>query len=345
MLNQYRHIYEASYKRQRAARTAWFFDNLLRTDADVRVDATGAAGMIARTYPFLFHGQNVRLLNISRATTVPRERGMGLMTGLMCDVLRTEAEAGVAFASLTPPTRRLYFFFDRFGFATAGYIAEERYTVDHAFSAADAEFPENEAGEILRRIASRRDMAVVLNDENFALLRGQVELDGGRVVAASDAGENAVLFAGRMDSAEGMTVHALFATGEDVAESALARLEDEIEARPALTVRRDALGQPRPRLRAGAMYRIASAETVLSALAAAHPGLKTRIRLHDDIIPDNNGVFVLNKGDMEHFSTSDAKVDLDVDVKVLTSILFSAPETGSIFNLPTNRPAPLILPG
>ena len=79
-LETYRKIYEASYKRQRAMRTQWYFERLLRSDDEVRVSSDGRAGMIARSYPFLFWGRELPLVNISRATTMPGERGKGCMT-------------------------------------------------------------------------------------------------------------------------------------------------------------------------------------------------------------------------------------------------------------------------
>ena len=86
-IDTYRNIFNESYRRMRASRSRWFFDSLLASDADVRVDSEGLAGMIARTYSFAFHGRELPLLNISRATTLPGHRGKGLMSALMRRVL------------------------------------------------------------------------------------------------------------------------------------------------------------------------------------------------------------------------------------------------------------------
>lgn len=346
-IDTYRNIFNESYRRMRASRSRWFFDSLLASDADVRVDSEGLAGMIARTYSFAFHGRELPLLNISRATTLPGHRGKGLMSALMRRVLSEEAEKGTAFASLTPPARRLYFFFDRFGFATTVYISEVRFTAIHQFPSPHSVTGLEPDAALLRAIARGRDMSTILTDSDFCLLCSQIGLDGGHVIAAgesSDAG--AILFASHPESGEGISVHALFDNSKDSAEAVLAALRTEIPVNLPVTVRCDAENSPRPRLRAGAMMRVVSAETVLSALAQAHPGLRVSVALRDPVIEANNALFSIREGICERrVARPGSRPDLDLSVDTLTRILFSEPHVGDIFGLPSRRPAPLILPG
>lgn len=345
-LEAYRGIYEASFRRQRAARTQWFFDRLLRSDADVRVSSDARSGMIARVYPFAFHGRELPLLNISRAVTLPGERRQGRMTALMHEVLARSADSGIAFASLTPPVRRLYFFFDRFGFATTAYFSEERYTAGHIFHIGDSVQGCEPAAALLRDIVAPRGMTPLLGDNDFRLLCEQIALDDGMVIAETDAcGGGAVLFAGRPDPGEGITVHALVADSRPAAEAALASLVAALPAPMPLTLRRDAAGAPRARLRAGAMFRIVDAATVLDAVAARVPGLSMLIRIHDNIVARNNADFMLADGRAVSRPHAATKADLEVSISTLACILFSEPRVGEIFDLPACRIAPVILPG
>ena len=345
-IEAYRAIYQASFRRSRTARTQWFFDRLLRSDSDVRVSPDAKSGMIARVYPFVFHGRELPLLNISRAVTVPGERRQGRMTALMNDVLIRSADAGIAFASLTPPGRRLYFFFDRFGFATAASYAEERYAAGHTFRINDCVEGCEPSAALLRAIAAPRGMTPLLGDSDFRLLCEQLALDDGMVVAETDAfGGGAILFAGRPDPGEGITVHALVADSTSAAEAALASLLAAVSGPMSLTLRRDAAGAPRARLRAGAMFRIVNAAAVLSAVAACVHELSMLIRIHDGIIACNNADFRLAEGRVVSSRHAASKADLEVSISTLAYILFGEPHVGDIFDLPACRIAPLILPG
>ncbi len=344
-IEKYRQIYEASYKRQRAMRTQWYFERLLQNENDVRVSDNGLAGMIARRYSLLFWGRELPLLNISRATTMPGERGKGNMKALIRSAIRNEAESGAAFAAVNPPTRRLYFFFDKFGFATVGYYAEERYTAGYTFSSPDGvEGCEPNAAQ-LREIARRRDMSVLLSDSDFSLLCEQIRLADGSVIAASDSGGSALLFAGRVpEPGDPLTVHGLYSSSDAATKGILEALRTEAGAECSLTIRTDASGAPKARLRSGTMLRILNASVVLNALASAHPTLRMRIRLHDPLIDSNNATFRLVDGKAVRDDSS-ARPDLDVSTSTLCSILFSEPRIGDIFELPTRRLAPIVLPG
>ncbi|MDE6311165.1 MAG: hypothetical protein K2L96_05030 [Muribaculaceae bacterium] len=344
-LETYRKIYEASYKRQRAMRTQWYFERLLRSDDEVRVSSDGRAGMIARSYPFLFWGRELPLVNISRATTMPGERGKGCMTELLQDVLREEAMRGVAFAAVNPPTRRLYFFFDKFGFSTVGYYAEERYTAGYLFSAPEGVVGCEPNPSILADIARGRDMSILLSDHDFELLCEQIGMADGSVIAAGDDAGKAIMFAGRHpEPGEPLTVHGLYSSSPGCTTGIMEALRTEAGAEYSLTVRTDAEGAPKARLRSGTMMRILDASTVLNALAEAHPSLRIRIRLHDPLIDANNATFLLAAGHAVR-DNSPVRPDLDVITSTLCAILFSEPRIGDIFELPSRRLAPIVLPG
>lgn len=86
------------------------------------------------------------------------------------------------------------------------------------------------------------------------------------------------------------------------------------------------------------MVRIVNPLAVLQALAAAHPSLRYTVRLTDRLFSENDGYYTISKGNCSHSACSDRRPDLDVDVEVLASVLFSSAGAGEILDLPTSRP-------
>lgn len=97
------------------------------------------------------------------------------------------------------------------------------------------------------------------------------------------------------------------------------------------------------------MARIVNVLKVLQAVAAANPKYSGLIRVHDTILPENEHVYRLRKGQcviddeaiahVAHPNDLDgSRLALDVPVNVLTSIVFSSEKIGDIFNLSTRRP-------
>ena len=92
------------------------------------------------------------------------------------------------------------------------------------------------------------------------------------------------------------------------------------------------------------MMRPVNVGMVLSALSQRYPETEQVIRVHDSIIPANNGVYVLHKGCCEHIDATIRRLTLDVDVRVLTSILFSSPKVSEVFGIHTGRAMISLMP-
>ena len=135
-----RRVFDAAFPRESRAWTDWFFREVFRPDEalvqDVSTDGkeTAASALMMMPYQFSYQGVILGMSYIYGAGTMPRFRGRGLMHGLMEDALRRSHLAGDALCALVPAERRLYFFYDKFGFETVFYDDEERYTSLHRFS-------------------------------------------------------------------------------------------------------------------------------------------------------------------------------------------------------------------
>ncbi len=128
----------------------------------------------------------------------------------------------------------------------------------------------------------------------------------------------------------------LLSSSEAAAEAALAYVRMETPEK-AFVVWAEPTGR-KASLRSRGMLRIINAEVVLAALAASNQKIDQVIRVHDPVIAANNGVFVLRKGQCTRASVPVKKYALDVSVDVLARVIFSSPEIGDVFELPTRRP-------
>lgn len=85
------------------------------------------------------------------------------------------------------------------------------------------------------------------------------------------------------------------------------------------------------------MLRIVNAGKVLAAMAAADRRIEQVIRVHDNIVTANNGVYILHNGNCEHADSTMRKLTLDVNIATLAAIIFSSAEMGLVFGLDTHR--------
>ncbi len=298
------------------------------------VDGKPVATLLSSRYPMEFHGAELPLAYLSCVATAKSERGKGHMHRLMVKALKESYERGDAFAALIPAERRLYFFYDKFGFATVFYADELRYTALHAFVLGEEFSTVEPSFDMFSRLEALRMGSVRHSGERFTQILADMKLDNGVVRAVTDGnGGEAIAFAQVGDEVK---VIELLSSSEAAAEAALAYVRMEAPEK-AFVVWAEPTGR-KASLRSRGMLRIINAEAVLTALAASNQKIDQVIRVHDPIIAANNGVFVLRKGQCTRASEPVKKYTLDVSVDVLARVIFSSPEIGDVFELPTRRP-------
>lgn len=315
----------------------WFFTDVYRDEDVVSLtidDHTASVLMLSPT-TMAFHGIDLPASYVSCVATATAERGKGYMSKLMTEAIDRMHAKGDAFALLIPDGKRLYFFYDRFGFATTFYVDEQRYTSVHAFATSDDYVPAEPTYAMFSRLEAMRANGVRHTRTDFNNIMRDIELDKGIVLAISDAsGDSAAMaFVNIYDNA---VVKALLATDDVAAEAVLALVRSEVGEKSVVVN-----AQPDDRacgLRARGMARIINAPMVLGALAEAFPKMTMTIRLHDDLIADNNATYQIKNGACGVVDNYEGRPDLDVHVSVLAALLFSAPSIASIFSLPSARP-------
>ena len=319
--------------------TDWFFDEVYSDDEAMLLtkDGNAVSTLMLMDYAYSFHGRSLPMGYIYGATTARDVRGKGFMSQLIADAIGRAHEQGMAFVSLVPSEDRLFRFYARFGFATVFYNDCCRYTSAHIF-APDPVFGAVEPTYALfSRLEQLRSSTVLHSDRQFGHIIRDIALYRGLVHAvADDTGERgAMAFAVHSADGSRVEVRELLATDDGAAESVLALVSASMPLNP-ITVFAPA-GSRIVRLEPRGMMRITDAAKVLDTVAAADPRTEQVIRVHDKLIPDNNGVYILHNGECQHTDSTMRRLTLDVDVATLTSVLFSSESMGAVFGLPTQR--------
>lgn len=318
----------------------WFFNNVLQEEdiCLLMADNEPVSSLILQQYKFDYHGVPLQLGYIFGANTHYRARGNGYMSQLLEEAIRKSYDRGDSFLSLIPANRRLFFFYDKFQFATVVYDDIERYTSLHNFIQ-NEEFsltdPTFEAFNLLR---TNCDSKVIFSLEEFENILHDFKHDNGAVVFVKDNEGNPAGMAFATANETEIHVKEITAVNESAKETVLYNVKALFNRELPILVRRQPAGDKFYELRAKGMMRIVNVLTVLSSLAASYPEVSAVIKVSDPLISENNGIFVLKDGKCFRTTETDVKVTLEVSVDVLTKILFSDLKIGEIFALPCSRP-------
>lgn len=344
----YESLWQSTF-RESQAWNQWFFDNVVK-ESDIKLlfneNATPVSGLLMRGYDFKFYNENLPLTYICGVATYRRYRGQGFMSQLMRDSLRAAYSRGDVFASVIPAERRLYFYYERFGFATVVYNEMERYTSLHSFPVGEGLSVENADFASFHELEAKLPVTVLHSEEDFKNLLSDIEMDGGVTLQIKDENSTPLSLAFAVTSPSGeIHVKNLLGTYQPALDRALYEVKMSLGSEHAMLVWRPAGNRGRidslSSLRPKAMLRIVNVEKVLEAISRQYPGVNQQISVHDKIIPENNAIFLVSKGMVKRVdktSEEDRKLTLDVSVDVLTKILFSDEAVGHIFGIPSSRP-------
>ncbi|MDE6301873.1 MAG: GNAT family N-acetyltransferase [Muribaculaceae bacterium] len=315
----------------------WFLGHVCRREDALTMDVDGHTASVALLTPYRmeFHGADVPVCYINSVATERKFRGQGLGSRLMLKALHTAAERGDDFAILIPATRRLYFFYDSFGFATVFYIDEQRYTSLHAFENPEGYHDVEPSWDMFSTLERQRSGAVVHSQDDYENILTDLALSDGKALAVENSdGSMAMIFFETTDS----EIHVLDILSTDLTarEAALNRMR---AAAGEMAVIVKAMPEGRAaQLRSRGMVRILNVGSVLSRIAETHPDTEQVIRVTDPIISINSGIYILKGGHCEKVQDTHRRITLDVSVDVLCRIIFSDKRIGDVFGLPAGRP-------
>lgn len=337
-LNDIKHLVKTGF-RESDQWLDWYFGNVF--DGSCAMTAVSSSQTVSclmlDRYTLKLGDSRLPMAYLSCATTRHNARGQGHMRRLICDALMEAASRGDALVTLFPASERLYFYYDRFGFATVFYVDSKRYTSLHRFDFDNQMIEIAPCFEDFNYLEELSRSRVVHNSRNFDNILTDNTLDSGVVIALGqrDNGpRKAMLFAVPCDNY--IRVKDLLATDRVAADSALAVLHQRVGQQMIIVD-----GHPGDNpvvLNSRGMARIVDVESLLSTLAAANPSIEQVIRVRDPILSANNARFIVRNGSVERTSSSSHRTTLEVSIDTLAKIIFNSRRVGDTFGLPSFRP-------
>ena len=336
--DEIKHLFTAGFD-ENSEWTDWYFDKVYDDDeAMIAYSSSKAVScLMLSQYRMKLGDASVGMGYISCATTARSARGQGHMRRLINDALMESACRGDALVALIPASRRLYLYYARLGFVTLFYTDNLRYTSLHRFCS-DSNFERCEPSySIFSRLEALRLSTVIHSEADFSHIIEDAALDGSHVLAVADRSnpdDCAMAFVTIGDDTA--TVKDISASSARARENVLAEVRKVVG--PRMIVIRDCPGDDTLAFTPAGMGRIASVKTLLEAIAAHDTSATQTIRVRDNIIADNNAVFIIHNGTVESVKTTMRKLTINVSVENLAKIIFNSPRVGQIFSIPSFRP-------
>ncbi len=320
-----------------------FFSKVYRDDDALLLeeDDRPVSSMLLQRYAMNFHGVTISVSYICGAATDPRSRCRGCMTELMREGLRRSFDRGDMLSTLIPASEHLYHYYGHFCFSPVFYVDLERYTSAHTFrhegeytmyTALDSE----EAYSFFRTMMEQRDCTIQHTEEQYRQILMDNSADAGIVSAIADCCGNPAAMAFTVPVDGEAIVKDVLAVDDDARNAVLEEVHREFSDMP-ITVYayyKPTEGELQPR----GMARIVNAEECLSVISAAYPKMNLALRVSDPVIDENNGTFVISGGECRKDDSYDGKLDYDIDIEVLTSIIFGNDVTRNLLDFPAVRP-------
>ena len=321
-----------------------FFSQVYRDQDALTLSCDGrmVCSMMLQPYAMTFHGEIVPTSYICGAATIPAYRSKGYMTELMWDALLTSYRRGDMFCTLIPANAPLFHFYEHFGFSPAFYRNVERYTSAHVFSPQKAytqiaDTSTDMAYEVFNGLMMQRPCCMQHTYQQWCQILMDNSVDGGSATVLMDEdGKGAAVILAVPTDDETVKVTELLARDADARLAALAAVR-EIYGEMQIEVM-GYLDAPQGRETAYGSIRIVNAYRMLQTLADSYPEMKLSLRVRDSLLPQNSHIYIIDRGNVVINDGFGGKLDYDVDIEVLTSIIFGNNETRRLLDFPATRP-------
>lgn len=229
---------------------------------------------------------------IAGASTAPDVRGRGLMSGLLRQSFREMFARGVAFTVLIPAGQGLFDYYTRFGYTPVYYGREI------SFSFPVEKYAESEERPLSRSLIyeyfscrQHSSSCTILHDRrDFEAIARDIESEGGAIVSVSSHDRITALAFAQYDG----TCIFISEWMYDDPFSRTALLEKCASRFRCSKIRCRMISDKQGR--AYGMARIIRVEDMLKVWASLCPECSCRLPVTDEIIPENNGLFVVEKG-------------------------------------------------
>lgn len=323
----------------------WFFGAVPCEDGIYIARTAGgkaASALLVQPYDFLYEGKTLPTAYVSCVATRPEYRSRGLASALLKDALLDVYNKGFVMAELIPAEEHLYYFYSRQGFSTVFYADEGHYTSLHTFRPGRGKLV-GPSYELFHELELEQGCGIIHSKTDYDNILADMKLDGDPVVLAAtdDDGRSAMLFV-VADGDEAVKVKWLLGESKYAVRTLLVELR-RIVGQKDITVISPPYSGDKGLMRPYGMARILRPGSFLSDLALSHPELRLTVRIDDDFISSNTGIYTVADGKCVFVAGTDAshdiRADLDVTAEAFTAIVFSSHSTSEIIGLPACRPA------
>lgn len=326
----------------------YFNDIYIDEEALMLEDATGGpvSCMMLEQHKISFHGYEANVSYISGAATKRAKRGQGFMSQLMRAALEESADRGDMLCTLIPTSEALYYFFRRYGFSTVFFTKEQRYTAFHSFAVEGDYYPltdamSDEVWEAFDKFQHERKSYILHDRKDFNNILADLKIHNGTfVVMATDDEEGTrriVSMAWGLLNDDLLTVLDVMGESRDTRAAALRQLRGYYGDTPVFVYGHP--DQSGGRLQPRGMGRLVNVRKALEIVAKAYPKFKCHLRIADRLLSEvNSHIFYIEDGEAGIDDDYTGHLDFDVDIDVMTEILFSCDKIGDIINFPTVRP-------
>lgn len=308
-------------------------------------DKVTVSSLLLLPYTMTFHGEKLGMGYVYGAGTLKKYRARGFMRRLMRMAVAESAERGDTFIGLIPASDSLRRYYGRFGFSTVCFTRPERYTSAHTFpfTGRYTETPINpiKLYSDFDRLSSNCPCGVRHSRTQFLTVMDDVRINRLPFAAVTDAesGRVTAMAWGKLETASNVVrVTELLAENPDAANAVLTIFRKHYPGSPVTL-----MAHPSDRVigggfEPGAMLRVVRPDRALAVIAATHPEIRSlTVRVRDEILPENSLIYELSVGSVKILPEA-PRIDLDVDIAVLTSLMFSSAPIADITGLPATRP-------
>lgn len=318
-------------------------DDALVTEVDGRV----VSSLLMQRYSLRFHGAEPSIMYLAGAATRRAARGRGYMSALMLEAMERAYERGDMLCALMPAHEWLYAFFARFGFSSVFLADVQRFTSLHSFPVQHDYHEVDDAYapavyEAFTRYEHERPGGVLHTRRDFINMLDDLMMHpGGTFVAVGRKDVPVAAMAWAVEAGGVVQVNELLGIDSDACTAALRALRRRFADKPfrymASSFDDTHNSHSRRRLHPRGMARLVDVEQCFDLLAGAHREWSAVITVSDPLLAVNSHTYRVGQGKCVIDDSYRGTPDLDVTVEVLTKILFSSPDTGSILGFPSQR--------
>jgi len=274
-------------------------------------------------YPMTFAGRRIMTGYISGACTHPLARNRGIMTGLLREAFYVMRERKIPASILIPASEWLYGYYGKMGYATVFDFAPERYSVlekpvfghSRVEAIRDEALLTDELFGYFQKMMWLRPCCVQHDREDFEAIVEDLRISGGALIAAYE-GKRVVGMAFAEPRENYVLVKEGMYDSDDVKGVVLWGVMNYLNA---AEIYCRALPSGENDEHRG-MARVLDVEEMLRLYSMNYPDRSFVLKVIDEWIPENTGIYVVGQGDC--LRDNGKRAEAELSVRELTQLLF-----------------------